>query len=535
MLSGTYRESLCGPAFGLALVSLVCSLAGCGSNAAPGGTTPVGPSGSSTPAITLATSSSSVTTGQSLTVTVTASAGSGAAPTGTVVVSSGSYATFPASLSAGNATFTIPAGLLPAGTDLLTAAFTPASSTAYSSASGTASVTVTTANAAMPTVTGTSVTYPTSGAPFRALPTASGKVLVSVTGTASGIQVFAPAAGGGLQSSCTNPLPAGPQAILGMNLFGNGASLAAAVDNYGALFLNTAAVQNCSAAGTLVSQGSVASGQGSFDITVTPDGKYAFVANEYGIAAGSLTEGNIGVIALQYDASGNVLPASTLLGQIATGGNAIAGVLLSPDGSRLYVTSEVAADATTASGSNNPVLARTGCIQASGGSGTRNGLLTVIDVAKAEATPGSSAVLATVDSGCSPVRMVETADLSTLWVSARGDNRVLAFSTGMLESNASNSLMGYADTGGTAPVGLQLFHSQQLLAVANSNRFGTGTGTAPANLTVLNIASPYTAAVVQTFATGLFPREVTAGSDDATLYLTNYSSGSFQVISTTVR
>jgi DNA-binding beta-propeller fold protein YncE len=129
------------------------------------------------------------------------------------------------------------------------------------------------------------------------------------------------------------------------------------------------------------------------------------------------------------------------------------------------------------------------------------------------------------------VRAVETADNSTLWVSARGDNRVLAFSTGMLELNPGNALLGYAATGGTAPVGLRLFDGGKLLAVANSNRFGTGPN---ANATILSVAVPASASVVQTVATGLFPREITAASDDLTLYLTNYSSQSFQVISTTV-
>ncbi|MGH9470326.1 MAG: hypothetical protein ACRD1N_08290 [Terriglobia bacterium] len=41
-------------------------------------------------------------------------------------------------------------------------------------------------------------------------------------------------------------------------------------------------------------------------------------------------------------------------------------------------------------------------------------------------SPGPAAVLATVDAGCSPVRMAESADKTVLWVSARGDNRVLA-------------------------------------------------------------------------------------------------------------
>jgi len=100
----------------------------------------------------------------------------------------------------------------------------------------------------------------------------------------------------------------------------------------------------------------------------------------------------------------------------------------------------------------------------------------------------------------------------------------------MLEFNPGNALLGYAGTGGTAPVGIRLFHNDQLLAVANSNRFNTGT----ANSTVLFVAVPASASVLQTTQTGLFPREIWVGSDDATLYLTNYDSNTLEVISTTV-
>src|SRR2546430_15311745 len=110
-----------------------------------------------------------------------------------------------------------------------------------------------------------------------------------------------------------------------------------------------------------------------------------------------------------------------------------------------------------------------------------NGLLTVVDVSKAEAAPNAGAILATVDAGCSPVRLSETADATTLWVTVRGDDRVLAFDTAKLESHPNNALLGFAATGGTAPVGARLFHNDQLLAVANSNRFLTGT----ANATIL--------------------------------------------------
>ncbi len=203
---------------------------------------------------------------------------------------------------------------------------------------------------------------------------------------------------------------------------------------------------------------------------------------------------------------------------------------LSQDGARLYVTSEVAASGTPASGGGNPVLSKTGCVQQTSGGTSINGLLTVIDVAAAETNPTPAAILSTIDAGCSPVRMAESVDKSTLRVAARGDDRVLAFSPSLLESNPNNALLGYAPTGGTAPVGIQLFHSDELLAVANSNRFNTGT----ANATILYVASPASASVVKTILTGDFPREITIGPDGTTLYLTNFSSDSLQVIATTV-
>jgi DNA-binding beta-propeller fold protein YncE len=454
-----------------------------------------------------------------------------------VVVSSGNYASFPASLSAGQAVISVPAALLAVGTDTLSVDFTPSDPSSYNSASGTDNVTVAASGAVAPVVTASSVTYSTGGygSPFRALPLASGNVLVSVTNATSGMLVFGPAAGGGLQLSCFNYLRSAfvqdGASDFGMNLTPNGLGLAATLGDEGAIFYNLSTMQTCTSTGLQVSQGPVSADEGSFDVVVTPDGKYAFVANEYGVASGSTAEGNIGVVALQYDASGIVTTGTTLVGQISTGGQTIAGVAISPDGSRLYATSEVEGTMTTAAGGSNPILTRTGCYQQAGGGTQANGLLTVIDVAKAETDPGSAAIIATVNAGCSPVRAVASADGSTLWVSARGDNRVLAFSTGMLEINPGNALLGYADTGGTAPVGLRLFDSGNLLAVANSNRFGTGT----ANATVLSVAVPAAASVVQTIPTGLFPREITVGSDDLTLYLTNYDSGSFQVISTTVQ
>ena len=188
-------------------------------------------------------------------------------------------------------------------------------------------------------------------------------------------------------------------------------------------------------------------------------------------------QGNVGVVALTRDASGAVI-GGTLVGQFSTGGQAIANVTLSPDGTRLYVTSEIANAGANASGTSNADVGayrlRAGHRWPNGVATTSGyGLLTIVDVGKAESTANASAIIATVAAGCSPVRVVETADQQVIWVAARGDNRVLAFSTHMLETNPSAALLGYGDTGGIAPVGLQLFHGDTLLAVANSNRFSS--------------------------------------------------------------
>jgi DNA-binding beta-propeller fold protein YncE len=392
---------------------------------------------------------------------------------------------------------------------------------------------------ATPTVTATSTTYSTLGAPYEAVSSSSGAVFVSVTadgsaGSETGVQVFTTAAGGGLQSSCVDELPASllaENAAMGnLDFLPKGTDIGGGIGSPGAIFYNAAALQSCTASGFVVSQGPISANELTLEALVTPDEKYAFVINQDGVAAGAIFEGNVGVVQLQLDANGNVTTGTTLLGQISTGGAAIAGIALSADGTRLYLTTGVAGANTAASGGNNPVLARTGCPNEVTGGTSINGLLTVIDVAQAETNPGAGAILANVDAGCNPVRIVESANESVLWVTARGDDRVLAFSPSLLESNPNNALLGYAASGGTAPVGLRLFDNDELLAVANSNRFNTGI----ANATILYVADPATASVIQTISTGLFPREITVGSDDATLYLTNYDSDTLQVIKTTV-
>ena len=137
------------------LFPIALSIGACGGGGQGGGGTSQNPT---TPTITVTPASSSISTTQSLSVTIAVSGSSGA-PTGSVVLSSGTYTSSAATLSSGSATITIPAGSLAAGSDSLTARYTPdsASSATYNGASGTASVAVA-APATTPTVTVTPAT-----------------------------------------------------------------------------------------------------------------------------------------------------------------------------------------------------------------------------------------------------------------------------------------------------------------------------------------------------------------------------------------
>lgn len=109
--------------------------------------------------VTVTPSSSSITTNQALSVTVTLSAGTGdPVPNGAVLLTSGSYGAS-ANPVGGVAAFTIPAGALPAGTDILTATL-QGGGNYLGGASGQATVTV----AGPPpgfTISGTAVTVKT--------------------------------------------------------------------------------------------------------------------------------------------------------------------------------------------------------------------------------------------------------------------------------------------------------------------------------------------------------------------------------------
>jgi len=99
-----------------------------------------------TPTVTVIPTSSNIDSAQAFTVTVTVSGGSGnPAPTGSVTLTSGAYTSAAARLFIESADIIVPAGSLALGNDTLTATYTPdaESASTYSSATGSAPVTVT--------------------------------------------------------------------------------------------------------------------------------------------------------------------------------------------------------------------------------------------------------------------------------------------------------------------------------------------------------------------------------------------------------
>jgi hypothetical protein len=458
-----------------------------------------------------------------------------------------------------------------------------------------------------PKVTVDAQFYPTFGTPNDALVTADDSyVLVSVSQVAhppfgaTGVQVFKkpdftnPCGGQQIISfpqpipGSTPPPPGGPvQTVDGMKFFPGSpqVSVGAAVEAQGAEFFRLASLnQPCAVDGIInVQQPPVIPDcaqqlcpPGTFDLAVTPDGRYAFVANEYGalpnpppnnVNAGS---GTIGIIRVQRDHSGRFTPGTRSI--VPTpyiyipGGSAIPGVTTSHDGKYVFVTSEGAVeginpetmmpyrDPTNVQNSQNGTVLCPGCLDSvnrcdnkSDGTQASNGLLTVIDVNKARRGMGQASIKTIIACGCSPVRAVETADGQYVFVATRGRNnelplppeqgasgyQVLAFHRATLVSHSPNdALVGYGDTHGTAPVGMALFNGDNLLAVANGNRYFYESGCVnpppgrppcTASVAIMDVSNPAAPTVEQVIpnADNAFPRNITLGPDGSTLYVPN--------------
>ena len=128
----------------------------------------------------------------------------------------------------------------------------------------------------------------------------------------------------------------------------------------------------------------------------------------------------------------------------------------------------------------------------------------VIDAAKAAAltnaaTPGDArhTVVAMSDAGCSPVREAVTADGGTLYLTARGDNTVLAFDARKLETDREHAFLRRFRAEAKLRWGCFLFDGGKSMLVANSNRFTKGNGNA-AVFDLSDPAKPYCGELIKT-------------------------------------
>jgi DNA-binding beta-propeller fold protein YncE len=243
-------------------------------------------------------------------------------------------------------------------------------------------------------------------------------------------------------------------------------------------------------------------GGGAIEVAVSPDDRFAFVSLE--------NSGEIAVFNLRH-ALASGLRATSLVGDIPTG-IAPVGMAVAPDGRWLYATSEIAGR------------------HAAGGGPLRGaeGTLSVISLSKAETDPAHS-VVATVTAGCSPVRVITSADGSVVWVTARESDSLLAFSAARLLTDPARSLIARVEVG-EAPVGLALVDGGQRIVVADSNRFGQQG--ALSNLAVVNVAAALAGkpALAGYLPAGGFPRQMALEPDGRILLVTNFTSQQLEAV-----
>ena len=382
----------------------------------------------------------------------------------------------------------------------------------------------------------TTTQYATLGNPTSAVATSDGRyIFVSVTNVGapnstgpdsaadarvnvvSGIQIFHVAGEQLVPSGFVRTDSTGAN---GLVLLPGDNTLVVGVGDKGVTFLDVPELLKGKADLHVADQGEKA---GTFDVVATPDGKFVFSSNEYGIV--DQERGSIGVIATGIDASGRVHAPKTL--RRIPVGDVVPSLTISHDGKRLYVATELvpANKQITIAGENNPLLTKHDCIQRKGTPPRENGFISLIDVSRAIANSTKADVIVSrVAAGCSPVRLEESSDGVALFGTARGDNSVLQYQVAALLKNPEMSFQQAIPSGGDAPVGLRLFDQNHLLAVANSNRFADNAG----SLAMLDLSSLQTPPKI--VAAGTFPRNISLAQEAGVLLLTNYTSRSLEVI-----
>jgi DNA-binding beta-propeller fold protein YncE len=138
-------------------------------------------------------------------------------------------------------------------------------------------------------------------------------------------------------------------------------------------------------------------------------------------------------------------------------------------------------------------------------------------------------VLASVPAGHQPVRVQVSPSAATVWVTARADNRLLAFSADRLLSDPSSGPQPSVKVG-TAPVGLALFDHDSRAIVADSNRFDTPGAHAALTIVNANAALAHQPATIATPPADGFPRQIAIDDHNQTALVTNFGSKQLETV-----
>jgi len=331
------------------------------------------------------------------------------------------------------------------------------------------------------------------GHPFSAIPSADGcSIFVSMTARNGESKIAVIARSGGVMSIVRTVAAPGQLRGLALNRDGN---VLVAANGTGVALFSTERL-NSGAANAVLGVLSDGAGAGSIYVALTADDHLLFVSDE---RSNSLSV---------YDFAG-LLAGKTdkMIGQIRTSGAPV-GLAFSPDGHRLYSTSEVAPGERT-------------CAAEGRGAAHPPGMLMVIDVARS-ATHPADAVDVRVPAGCNPVRVAVSPEGDRVYVASRGSNAVQVFDADKLMSDRDHSLYTAVPVG-QSPVGIAA--DQAHVFVANSDRFGGGRHQSISFLDARHLDGH-----AGNIPAGGFPRELRITSDGKSLLVTNFESGSVELI-----
>ncbi len=335
------------------------------------------------------------------------------------------------------------------------------------------------------------------GNPFGILTSPDGKFVFAVTPTA--LQVLKKGPGLSLTPAFSYTITTDTMQATGATMTHDGKYILVAQGSG----LQVLSVANAEAGASSISVGTLSaptvSGNGqAVDVVIGKQDKFAFVTLK---AANVLAVFDVRK-ALQTGSFGS----SDFVGSVKLGSQPV-GLDISPDNHKLYVASF---------GKNDP-------------SGQGQGLLTVLNVQKAEVNP-AKAILAQDDAGCEPARVTTSTDGKIVWVTARGSNAVLGFSAAKLLSSGTRGALVAKIPVGQTPIGLALVNGGGKMVVADTDVDKSGKGAD--NLAVLDVSAALDGkhALMGYIPSGELPREMTVVPGGRYLLVSDNGSAQIQVV-----